>query len=435
MDVGRLRDVGQIATPCPECGGTLVIDDVQVGGTPILVDCTCPSCDVRYWLDWPAGHALLHPPIVRQDTGAVFHDGSQWYARAFVRCLATRSAPVTPPIDVRRSEPRSDTAILVNCVDYLYGHCLLKLFSCLHHLRERPHADVVVIVPRRLTWLVPDAVRSVIDVDIPLGSARGWIGGLDDAVDGVLSGYDTVIVAAAPSQPPISAEDLAVLGPGFEPQRFWGDESDRPPQVTFVLREDRLWIDDEPLRFRVRRRLSPARSRQRLDVARQNLKVGEVASRVLKHLPGTRLVGIGIGSSSELPDTIDDLRSPAAPGVPDEHTWLREYAQSRVVVGVHGSHMLLPSAVAGAVVDLVPTWKLPDVAQDLVIASGDDCEPKLTLFRYRLLPLETSPRSVADAIVSIIEHAAFHHRNMVENRAAETTVGHPRPITWRPLIQ
>ena len=71
-----------------------------------------------------------------------------------------------------------------------------------------------------------------------------------------------------------------------------------------------------------------------------------------------------------------------------------------MVVGVHGSHMLLPSAFAGAVIDLLPPHKLPDV--------------------------------VSEVIVSLLEDADFHYVNMIRNRSA-TGVEWLRPIVWRRL--
>jgi hypothetical protein len=95
--------------------------------------------------------------------------------------------------------------------------------------------------------------------------------------------------------------------------------------------------------------------------------------------------------------------------------------------------MLLPSAFAGAVVNLLPTYKLPNIAQDLIIAGETEREPKLCLFRYRILPETTTPSAVAATIVSILSGAAFHHRNMIENRRAYSAFGWPRPIAWRRL--
>jgi hypothetical protein len=166
-------------------------------------------------------------------------------------------------------------------------------------------------------------------------------------------------------------------------------------------------------------------------VAIQNRRFAQVVRAVQASVPGVRFVAVGLGASGRLPEAVRDLRKAVIePG--DELHWCGEYARSRVVVGVHGSHLLLPSALGGAVVDLLPPHKLPNIAQDLIIANNSESEPKLCLFRYRILPSQTDARSVAETIVSLLRDADRHHLNMVRNQGA-TGSDWPRTFRWRPL--
>jgi hypothetical protein len=116
----------------------------------------------------------------------------------------------------------------------------------------------------------------------------------------------------------------------------------------------------------------------------------------------------------------------------EESAWLEEYSRCRVIVGVHGSALLLPSLLAGAVVDLVPTPKVDRAfLTDLIIPTGSIEHPKLSLFRYRMLPEETSPETVAANVLSIIDTAQFQHQNLIENAHAHRTPGWPKPFVWR----
>ena len=99
-----------------------------------------------------------------------------------------------------------------------------------------------------------------------------------------------------------------------------------------------------------------------------------------------------------------------------------------MVVGVHGANLLLPSLLAGAVVDLLPTFKLPNINQDLIIPHEHGAEPKLSLFRYRIVPEECSPDAFAAISLSVIDHAAFHYQNIIENRRTYDRPGWNRPI-------
>ena len=421
---------------CPRCSGSLVWDDVQFAGMPILVACHCSACGVAYLLDWPAGHALFHPTIVEVESGAVHFDGAEWYPRAVQRVLASRERPVDAPTEVRARPPDHSTAVVVNCLDYVYGHCVLKLLSGVRYAHDTD-VDLIMIVQKNVSWLVPSTIRTV-EVDLSLSKGDRWIGGLDGTVKEILAAYATVQIGPTPSQPLITRADLAIVGSGFVPSPFWDAPEPGPPQITLLLREDRLWGGPRTLfqRLPLSQRLSPMRLlpgllRRRLQVRAQNRRYATVVRQVQAAIPEARFVAVGLGRTGRLPSTIRDLRK-ATIEPKDELDWCAEYARSRVVVGIHGSHMLLPSALAGAVIDLLPQRKLPNIAQDMIIAGESESEPKLALFRYRILPEHTDPSTVSEIIVSILAQADRYHLNMIRNRAA-TGRGWPRTITWRRL--
>ena len=74
---------------------------------------------------------------------------------------------------------------------------------------------------------------------------------------------------------------------------------------------------------------------------------------------------------------------------------------SHIVIGVHGSNMLLPSAHAGAVIELLPEDRSANLAQD-IIPAGDQTMRE-TMFRYRFMPLSSQPGQVADTVGILLE--------------------------------
>jgi hypothetical protein len=406
---------------CPRCDDVLVFDDVSFPGLPILIDAHCPRCGRPFLLDWPAGHALLHQTLIDLDAQTVHYDGARWYPEVLTGVLESRDAPRRPGLSVRGGEPRSSTAVLVNCVDYVFGHCVLKLLSSLS-LLEEPGVDVIVVVQKQVAWLVPAEVHTVVEVGDPrvnpvgdpLGDARGWIDGLDATLKELLARYERVRIAPTPSQPHVDVDDLGRTAPGFSPDPFWHHDV-REPQVTFVLREDRLWAR-RPL-LPSGRSLLPRPLRRRNALRSQNRAVARVVRQVRAAVPEVKFVAVGLGRHGRLPREVRDLRLPAITPR-DELARCSEFARSRLVIGVHGSHMLLPSALAGGVIDLLPPRKLPNIAQDLIIAGREEVQPKLALFRYRILPVDTSPTNVSETAVSILRDADRYYLNMARNPAA-----------------
>ena len=428
MELEKFVGYDSIHVSCPTCGSALALESVRFPGMPIIVDACCGSCGHRYEFDWPAGHALLHPVIFDIDTQTAHLDGKSWYATRFLHCVSTRQHPLSVPVKVCGAARQSDEAVLVDCLDFLYGHSLLKLLSAPRYLREDRFRDLVLIVPKSIAWLVPARAR-VIEVDIPFRRGDEWIEGLETAVEELLAPYRRVSISPAISQPEVTADDLAALGPGFAPSMFW--TSDDQTQVSFILRDDRLWLGTRTPTLAIARRVLGSSMKRGLELRRQQREFAELARILHRRRPDLRLVAMGIGSRGGLPSFVDDLRS-RNPTPADELRWVGEYAKSRVIVGVHGSNMLLPSALGGAVVELLPRGKLQDIAEDLIVPS-DGKEPKLYLFRYRILPETTAPSVVADTTISILDHAAFHHQNIVENKNAYEAPGWRRGINWRPL--
>lgn len=393
---------------------------------PIFVDGTCPTCGSAFFVDWPAGHALLHPVIIARETGAVYAGGGEWYARRVASCFGTRQNPSAAEIIVRGECRRGGGAIVLNCLDFLYGHVLLKLLSAARHMREAPEDDLVVIVPRLLAWLVP-ASAVVIEVDLQLDRGMEWLEGLDTTVREVLAPCTAVRISPAISQPDLTTEELSTLG--LAPAQ---GRAGAPLQVGFILRDDRVWSGPPRLSLRAARRFLPNRTVQGLLRRLQHRNYRTLTRWIRKRYPDSRIVALGIGRPAGLSAGIVDLRTPGPTRCESE--WLEEYRRCSVIVGIHGSALLLPSLLAGAVVDLIPTHKLDGAfGSDMLIPRGYVQDPKLALFQYRMLPEASSPRTVAEHVSSIIDGAEFQQRNLVENRRAYDTVGWRQTVEWRHL--
>jgi hypothetical protein len=82
-----------------------------------------------------------------------------------------------------------------------------------------------------------------------------------------------------------------------------------------------------------------------------------------------------------------------------ERNWCRMYSASHLVIGVHGSNMLIPSGLAGAVIDLIPDERWGNIMQDILFQRGDQ---RGTLYRYRFLPLQASAETVAGIARSML---------------------------------
>jgi len=131
---------------------------------------------------------------------------------------------------------------------------------------------------------------------------------------------------------------------------------------------------------------------------KQKQKVIDLACELKTDLPRLDFAVVGIGKPGGFPEWITDLKT-LEPGEEIEKKWCERYAQSHVVIGVHGSNMLLPSAHAGAIVELVPNPHWGNLVQDILLLSDDIRE---SMFRYRFLSIESSVNTVANCTLSLM---------------------------------
>jgi hypothetical protein len=114
-------------------------------------------------------------------------------------------------------------------------------------------------------------------------------------------------------------------------------------------------------------------------------------------MPQLRIAVVGFGLPGGMPEETLDLRTTSI-DAGTERRWCEEYAASHLVIGIHGSSMLLPSAHAGGVLELLPPDRLGNLGQDLLVR-GDVRD---ALARYRFVDQQTSPDDVAKAAHSFI---------------------------------
>lgn len=403
----RLAPIPDVSYACPECGTDLTATDWYMPGMRTLAALDCPSCDRSFFGDLPIGDAWHAPVLLDRETGQVHAERDDFFSGWLRTSYANRSNREVP-VDVDRRRQVEDPAVL-NCLDAMYGHSLLKLLSAQHYVDDEG-TDLILVVPRILEWCVPDRVAEVWAVDLPLSRGFEWNDALATTFTDLLDEYESVDACVVRPHPEPGTFDLERFS-GVTP--FPLDQWDeRRPTITFVWRDDRHWSPIPPaaivrnwLGATVTRSLETNSLVARLGeysdgVGRwiQRRRVRKLAGYLRERLPEVDFAVAGLGGSGGL-GGIEDLRV-AAPDADEERALCRRYADSHVVVGVHGSNMLLPSGHAGAAVDLLPDRRWGNLGQDLLPRTTG---AKPTLFHYRMLPLDASPEMVADVICAVLE--------------------------------
>ncbi|HEV7765499.1 MAG TPA: hypothetical protein VGQ76_10895 [Thermoanaerobaculia bacterium] len=361
---------------CPHCHVPLNVHGFFIPGMRNLAQLACKQCSREYYGDLRSGQAFYTPQLLEIATGTV-HDphGVAWFASWLAKSYANRVA-VMPEFRVIEHRAVKRSVVFLNCLDTLYGHVLLKLLNA-QLLINRSDLDLIVMVPRSFAWLVPDGAAQVWLVDWPLSRGTEWNDTLANEIGRRLTAFAEVHLSIAHSHPHPNDYDIE----RFTRVRPFAIDDWRTrlvdPTVTFIWRDDRTW-------------------KRRLTSQRRNV---EHFWRALhEQIPTLNFAVAGLGNPGGLPSAIHDLRQPSL-DASAERAWCERYAASHLVIGIHGSNMLLPSAHAGGAVELLPRDRWGNYLQDLLLRPSDARD---LLFRYRFVPDDTPPAALAQLAASIL---------------------------------
>jgi hypothetical protein len=367
---------------CPHCAAALDSVDTLWMGMHVFVKSKCVSCQAEIIEDLKIGHSLYHEANkIDLQRELVFGRGlgSPNLIESF---KANRELKTEIDREVFKEFKQ---VIVLNCLDYLYGHCLLKLLNAQRYVEDFPEYGLITIVPKFLRWLVPEGVAEIWTIDIPLKNSLLCYPKVNEFVRREFSRFDEIYVSKAYSHP--SRFDITKFTRVFK-----HDFNEDDFRITFVWREDRLWCSD--LIYKILKKTNLLS----LALTIQNWKIRWLFGQIRQRFPSARFTVAGLGGSTKFPQWIDDLRVTKFDR-DTEREACQIYAQSRLIVGVHGSNMLLPSAHAGMTIDLLSSDRLGNIAQDILYQEPD---PRLASFRYRYLTFQTSITELAKIGVSML---------------------------------
>ncbi len=392
---------------CPKCGAASpAAKGVLFPGVHVLGEYACTQCSFTFIADLPVGFAVDHGIAIGKENGAMYdaQGAEPWVTTPLMKAFGS---PSDEEVRIERKVLKpSKRVVVLNTLDFLYGHVVLKLWNAQYYLDAHPDLGLVLIMPRTFEWLVPKGTAEVWLVDQKLGKAHGWYRSIDRQVNALLLEFDEVFLGKGYAHPDKSKVDIERFTgvPAFHLDKF----SSAPKHITFVLREDRLWFRTALHKFKYRALMKVGLkgiARWYFLTDQQRLAMGSLR-RIQARYPDVQATIVGLGAKRSVPAGVTDLRTRAM-NVETELEWCRVYAKSQIVVGVHGSNMLLPTAFAGGCIEVLPHDRYGNIVQDVAVR----CNDVMQLFLYRFVDEFASAREVARHAVSMFSDFTVFHRN------------------------
>lgn len=405
----EIKPVPYSSFTCPKCNHP----QAQVEGTvwasiQPMASCTCKACSHPFYATFPVSHAITQVTAINQEDFSLTDISGIPREKWLHPHLSTIFSHTNErEIPIRKIINRHcDQVVILNTLDFLYGHVLLKLLNADHYLNN-PDLGLVLIVPKMYEWLIPEGCAEVWIVDIKLKEGLTWMPALDEFIQDQLPRFKEAYLSKAFSHPDMSGVEISRYSKikPFDMAKF----AEIPPQVTFVVREDRVWFsgpwEDKLFRVAKKLRVEPLK---KWFLYRQVRRFRRVIRKICQAVPGLEAYVVGLGTTGSFGQDATDLRTDRM-SKEKETGWCMTYAASHLVIGIHGSNMLLPTAHAGGCIEILPEDRYGNMVQDIFVRYND----RRQVYLYRFTREFASPGEVASHAVAILTDYEDFYESMI----------------------
>jgi hypothetical protein len=403
---------------CPECGAKQpCINEVRFESINVFADCFCNKCEFEFYQVLPVGHTVDYRISIGKKNGTLYkpQECPEWLSLSLSNAYQKRRI-VEVPIEVIVFK-QCKKIIILNALDFLYGHVLLKLYNAFYHMDHQPDLGLVVIIPKNFKWLLPKGCAEAWIVDLKLNELKYNYISIRKFVASQFDRFSEIHLSKAFSHPSLNPFDVERLT-GIKPFDL-KDFTSQKPVVTFVLREDRWWFKSKVdfWFYRVCRKLKILSWGSTILSKRQNQLIKHVIKLMKKKIATINFFVVGLGKTGNFDGYATDLRCQNIDSS-IEMKWCEIYSQSHVVIGVHGSNMLLPTALAAGGVEILPEDRYGNILQDISVRYHD----RKQLFFYRFANQYEDSSSVAKKATAILEDYEIYNTNMCVNIYRDSTL-------------
>src|SRR5882762_4867020 len=179
---------------CPKCTKKAIVKEIMVQPVFTLAECVCENCGFEFYQTLQTGHTTTDTITIDKATKKLFPDSTpkSWLTEALLKALhRERQEEVNINKIIFR---KHNQVVILNTLDYLYGHALLKLYNSIYHLDNHKDLGLIIIVPKSFAWLVPKGCAEVWIVDLKLNELAYFHSSIQKFVSKEFERFDTIFL-------------------------------------------------------------------------------------------------------------------------------------------------------------------------------------------------------------------------------------------------
>ncbi len=284
-------------------------------------------------------------------------------------------------------------AFVLNCLDFIYGHCLSRLLNySVDRTTRFPGMDCILMIPESLAHLAPEECAEIWIYSGPLKNLRYRNLWLERAFGDLYARMDNLYLSPCPLHNPdhIDPRDF-----GLEVAKI------DSPSIVFSYRENRAWggnIYNQRVRLEeLGKLLSTIWSPENLFLVGYANKTAHWKWKHWNSLLFTK------------------------PKLQDEQILLAKLSEAVISIGCQGSNMLLPCMLSWSTIRLLPLDRLSHfLGGDYVGRAGS--QQMETLYKSRVLYGGYELRDLAPSTVFQIANSMLDYREFLQARFINPTI-------------
>ena len=320
---------------CPNCKSQNFAKKLKIINQFTSLEIKCKECNEDYAFLMPTdNHAFINYPFIINLNSLQYKGELNYYTQLFLDNYKTDSQNNKTEF---RGEKRKDKCIIVNTLDNAYGHSLLKIFA-LKNIYEKygEDYDIVVITQPQFVFLVPDFLNLFI---VYKGfNEMGEYFDVTAKLREYLSEYNNYEIVINSTYP-------------------YGRNNIKSFFLSDHLNDK---VEEKKIVYSYRKEIGRS-----WGMFLEKLRIKKLFQKINTKYPNEfEFYVIGDLDGFSFPDFIIDERV-SEYNKETDIKWINILNEAEMVLGVHGSHMIMPSLLADKTLNLLPKFKYGHIGEDI----------------------------------------------------------------------